>query len=279
MLLAGSAWPIAAAPGTACAAEPGPSAVLVVDNAERVSKLCVTLDASTVSGLHFIELAGQQHGLSYSLGLGGKAVCRLDGVGPTGDDCFAQYPDYWGYWHGDGKGGWTWASTGAGSYQVSDGAVEGWTWGAGDTGASHPAPPTTKHSDVCQEPEPSPSPKPSGTPKPSPEPSVSPPSHTPTASEQPEPSATSTERVTATPTERPRPEAAATRTATPSTSAVPIASSSERAGMAAATPSSPSSGPPTGLIMAAVLGLLLAGGGWLRIRARGGSPASTEVTS
>jgi hypothetical protein len=156
-VLAGSAWPIAGPAATGCATG-APHAGLVVDNGSRTIELCVALDATSVSGLHLIELAHEQLGLSYAFGQGGEAVCRLDGVGPEGDDCFADYPDFWGYWHGDGHGGWTWSSVGGDSYEVGDGGLDAWVWGAGDTGATHPAPPSLSAGDVCAVASPSPSP-------------------------------------------------------------------------------------------------------------------------
>ena len=71
--------PAATGGAAACAAE-GPRAGLVIDTGARAIELCVVLDAVEVSGLHLIELAAAQHGLSYGFGLGGAAVCRLDGV-------------------------------------------------------------------------------------------------------------------------------------------------------------------------------------------------------
>ena len=144
---AASLWPVAVAPA-ACAGE-APRAALVVDTGESVLNLCVALPDGSVSGIELIKLASSQHGLSYKLGFGGAAVCNLAGVGPTGDDCFEQDPDFWGYWHGDGSGGWTWASTEAGSTTVTDGSVEGWAWGSGTGPGTHPAPPATRFADVC----------------------------------------------------------------------------------------------------------------------------------
>jgi hypothetical protein len=135
----------------ACAAEAAdaPHAALVVGTGGQTLTYCVTLDAPTVTGLRLIQLASAQHGLQYRLGFGGQAVCQLAGVGPTGSDCFADYPDFWGYWHGNGGGGWTWAGSGAASASIGDGDVEGWTWGSGDSGATHPAPPALSIDDVC----------------------------------------------------------------------------------------------------------------------------------
>jgi hypothetical protein len=131
--------------------------VLVVDTGSNVHRMCVALDGASVSGIHLVELAAAQHGLSYSLGFGGQAICQIEGVGPSGGDCFAEYPQFWGYWHGTAGGGWTWASAGAASFRVGDGDVEGWSWGSGDSGAAHPAPPQTRADSVCPaEPKPAP---------------------------------------------------------------------------------------------------------------------------
>lgn len=152
--------------GTACAREGG-SAALVIDTGERVVRLCVALPERAVSGIDLIQLAADQHGLAYSLGYGGGAVCSLAGVGPTGSDCFADYPRFWGYWRGDGEGGWTWSNVGAGSTVVEAGDVEGWSWGEGNDGETHPQPPAVRFEQVCAA-EPSPRPvrtSPSTTPE------------------------------------------------------------------------------------------------------------------
>jgi uncharacterized membrane protein YgcG len=150
----------------ACAADAGqPHAGLVIDTGGHATSYCVALDASSVSGIHLIELAGRQFGLPYRLGFGGQAVCQLNGVGPDGDDCFADYPLFWGYWHGSGDDGWSWASTGAGSARVSDGDRDGWSWGTGDSAATHAPPPAERFDQICAQSSPSPSPTPSRPPK------------------------------------------------------------------------------------------------------------------
>jgi hypothetical protein len=159
------------AAASCAAAADGPHAGLVVDTGGRTTTYCVALDADRVSGIHLIELAASQYGLQYRLGFGGKAVCQLDGVGPNGDDCFAQSPSFWGYWHGDGGNGWDWASQGAGSSSVADGGMDGWSWGTGMNGATHPPPPALGFDDVCTPHPPSPSPSPSRSPSRSPPPS------------------------------------------------------------------------------------------------------------
>jgi hypothetical protein len=146
------ALPVALGASVACAAE-SPHAALVVDTGEGEVALCVELPDDSVSGIDLIRLAGEQHGLQYTLGYGGEAVCKLAGVGPEGDDCFADYPNFWGYWRGDGDGGWTWSSTGAGSTTVESGDVEGWSWGSGQDGNSHQQPSATTLEAVCGAPE------------------------------------------------------------------------------------------------------------------------------
>ena len=176
----GASAPVLVAPGIACAAavSGGPHAALVVETGARATSYCVALDRASVSGTRLIELASAQYGLSYRLGFGGRAVCMLDGVGATGNDCFGSYPNFWGYFHGAGASGWAWASGSAADHLVSDGDREGWSWGAGDSGTSHGAPPATSIDDACgaaTTPDPSPSPPPSPSPSatpPSPSPSV-----------------------------------------------------------------------------------------------------------
>lgn len=79
-----------------------------------------------ISGMELLQNSGlevlDQHGL----------VCK---IGPLG----CQYPDepcicqqeYWTYWHwGDGQ--WTYSRVGAAGYMVEPGAIDGWSWGAGE---------------------------------------------------------------------------------------------------------------------------------------------------
>jgi hypothetical protein len=152
LVVAAVAGPAAIAPGTACAAaaSDAPHAALAIDTGASESVYCVALDAESVSGTHLIQLAGSQFGVEYRLGFGGRAVCMLAGVGVDGPDCFGAYPDFWGYWHGDATRGWTWASTSAADHSVESGDVEGWSWGSGDSGATHPAPTQTAIDDACR---------------------------------------------------------------------------------------------------------------------------------
>ncbi len=265
VVLATIALPAATGGVVACAGE-GPRAGLVVDTGARVIELCVTLDAAEVTGLRLIQLAASQHGLSYGFGLGGAAVCRIDGVGPAGNDCFAEYPEYWGYWHGDGRGGWTWASTGAGSYRVGDGDMEGWVWGSGDSGSSHRKPPALTIDDVCEpvtepSPEPTRDPKPSASPTRAPEPSGS------RSTTTPAPEASSSPGTPRGDGSKDR-DRTGTSSPTPSATGAPSSDDEGAPVLALGAPPPPGDDPPVGLFVAGLLAMLLGAGGWLRLRSR-----------
>lgn len=136
---------------SACAAS-AQHAAIVVDTGDQELRFCVVLPPGTVTGIDLIELASDQHGLQYRLGYGGKGVCQLVGVGSEGEECFTDSPEFWGYWRGDGSGGWTWSSTGAGSVTVSPGDVQGWSYGTGRDPSTHQAPPSTTFASVCPAP-------------------------------------------------------------------------------------------------------------------------------
>jgi hypothetical protein len=244
----------------ACAASAGqPHAGLVIDTGGHATSYCVALDASSVSGLHLIELAGQQFGLQYRLGFGGQAVCRLNGVGPDGDDCFADYPLFWGYWHGSGDDGWSWASSGAGSARVSDGDRDGWSWGTGDSGSSHAPPPAESFDQICATSSPSPTPTPSRPPKHGGG-SGSGGDESPVGGAQTGSSASHSPEDTKphSPSHHARPSPTPTLEASPVTAASPAA---------AAAPGGSSGGAPWAAVLAGGVAVVLVSAGVLRLRA------------
>ncbi len=101
------------------------------------------LGRPAVSGKELVEASGLEQRWD------GGALCRLAGTGPAGGDCFAQYPKFWGYWIGDGRGGWTWSAAGAATRTVRDGSVEAWVWSTGPDESSHRRPPALQFTDVC----------------------------------------------------------------------------------------------------------------------------------
>jgi hypothetical protein len=135
------AVPGAGAPAWAAAS--GPRAALIVEVGQAVRRLCVGLGQPAVSGKALVEISGLDQRWD------GGALCRLAGTGPAGGDCFAQYPRFWGYWIGDGRGGWTWSDAGAAATTVRDGSVQAWVWSAGADESSHRRPPALRFADAC----------------------------------------------------------------------------------------------------------------------------------
>ena len=263
---AGVVLPAVAASTPACA-EAATHAALVVDTGSQVTTYCVALDAPSVTGIHLIELASAQHGLQYSLGFGGKTVCQLSGVGPSGDDCWADYPNFWGYWRGDGAGGWSWSGTGAGSTSVGEGDMDGWSWGTGDSGSTHQSPPSLSFDEVCRTSSPSPPPSSS---KPPPTTNDADVSASPRATSEPTPEPS---RSKAGGRERNR------REATPEVSVAGPPTAVTTA-IAAARPVRPGDGPGGGLPIATVITvgviLILLIAGVLRLRRRSASSSPSQ---
>jgi hypothetical protein len=154
-LIGGMLFPTSARAAISCPTGGFGRAALVVDNGTQTTTYCVALDASSVTGVHLVQLAGSQFGLDYELGFSDEAVCRLGNVGDDSADCFASYPLYWGYFHGACAEGWLFAPTGPADFTVHPGDIEGWAWGVDDVNFIHPAPPIAAISALCTAPPPS----------------------------------------------------------------------------------------------------------------------------
>ena len=84
----------------------------------HVSAGCTTVGGSGLQVLerkHTVTMGTQQYS---------GFVLKIDGTGTTRPD----NTHYWSYWHSSGHGGWTYASSGAGSYTPKAGTVEGWSY-------------------------------------------------------------------------------------------------------------------------------------------------------
>ena len=141
----------------AAAAQEGPQrAALVVRFADgAVETRCVSFAEPAISGADLLARAGLPVIVNVNSGLGG-AVCSIKGQGCAfpGQDCFCRCQgsacEYWAYYHlSDGR--WVYSDVGAGNYQVSDGAVEGWSWGKGNF-TSGTEPPAARFADICTAP-------------------------------------------------------------------------------------------------------------------------------
>ncbi len=147
---------IVSAFGEGLARADGPNRAGIVVSYENVTETrCVEFDQPGITGADLLSRSGLAV-VSEGSGLG-TAVCSIDGVG-CGDpnDCWCQCHGatcrYWAYFTLDG-GQWTYSPVGAARRKVSDGDVDGWTWGLGVAGAASP-PNAMTFEDVCPEVEP-----------------------------------------------------------------------------------------------------------------------------
>ena len=146
------------------------AALVVRFTDNSVETRCVAFSEPSITGAELLTLSGLQ-----IIGGGGGAVCSIAGAGcafPT-QDCFCRCQgltcEYWAYYHW--AGGWQYSEVGAGGYAVTDGAVEGWSWGPGNWSSGTEPPPRT-FAEVCSAP------------------ATATPTATPTATATPTPSAT-----------------------------------------------------------------------------------------
>ncbi|OWY59358.1 hypothetical protein B7486_74990, partial [cyanobacterium TDX16] len=98
----------------------------------------------SISGAEALQRSGMNPVFEGYSGLGG-AVCSLNGVGcPSDGSCLTcAAPSYWQYWRSSG-GGFSYSGAGASATQVTDGSIEGWSWGG-----SRSAPPYRSVDAVC----------------------------------------------------------------------------------------------------------------------------------
>jgi hypothetical protein len=133
---------------------------LVIRYADNsVQTQCVAFSEPSITGEELLRRSGLAVTLDYNAGLGG-AVCSINNQGCAfpAQDCFCKCTgtqcEYWAYYHRTAAG-WDYASTAPSSYAVTDGALEGWSWGAGNF-SSGVEPPALTFADVCPAPTPPP---------------------------------------------------------------------------------------------------------------------------
>jgi hypothetical protein len=131
------------APSLLLAQENNRVAVVVRLADGQIESRCVYFDEPHISGFEALTRTGLEVD-SQAMGMG-SLVCRIEGQGCPGNDCLCQCkggPDcvYWSYWHlVDDR--WQYATIGAAAYQLTNGAVDGWSWGPGSVSAAAEPPP------------------------------------------------------------------------------------------------------------------------------------------
>lgn len=101
---------------------------LIVVDGERVTSRCVIFDEPSISGEELLVRSGFK--VSFEPSSLGAAVCSVDTRGCSSDDCFCDYPTFWGYWTADEESdGFTFSDSGATEREVVDGSVDAWVYG------------------------------------------------------------------------------------------------------------------------------------------------------
>ncbi len=124
----------------------------------HVKTRCVAFSEPSITGEELLARSEFRAIINPTGALGG-AVCSIDGQGCSypSQDCFCKCVglqcEYWAYYHwadaGSAAGpGWQYSQNGASTYQVTDLALEGWSWGPGNF-SSGTEPPKIAFAGVC----------------------------------------------------------------------------------------------------------------------------------
>ena len=128
------------------------AALVIRFDESKFTSSCVAFEVETISGLELLDKAGLT--VSKKVEGMGSLVCEIDNTGCPADDCFCQCSGggdciYWSYWSQD-ENGWKYASLGASQVQITNGDVNGWSWGPGSLTKAIP-PPEVPFDSICSE--------------------------------------------------------------------------------------------------------------------------------
>ncbi len=116
--------------------------LVVYYGGDQIYTTCVSFTQTSISGLDLLKASGLavQSATNPSQG---TAVCKIGEVGSPSSECFGSMPNYWSYWV-MGANGWEYSASGAEQTQVTNGNVNGWSWGEGSP------PPSITFQNTCQ---------------------------------------------------------------------------------------------------------------------------------
>ncbi len=138
-----------AGPGRLLAQEGGRAAVVVRYDDERTESRCVAFDGSQISGYELLQRSGLV--VDVKAESQGGLVCAIEGTGCGVESCLCQCKGepcvYWSYWQA-GDEGWFYSPIGSTVRQLSDGDVDGWSWGPGSV-TSAIEPPAASFEQLC----------------------------------------------------------------------------------------------------------------------------------
>ncbi len=145
-------------------------ALVIRTSDQQMQTACVEFSEPEISGYDVL----QQSGIEFTVDVQsmGAKICSIEQTGCPVDDCWCQCKGggdcvYWSYWH-QINDQWQYSQGGASMYSVSDGDVEGWSWGPGSISEAF-SPPDLSFADVCtveQVEEPTMTPSPTATAEP-----------------------------------------------------------------------------------------------------------------
>ena len=134
------------------AQSPNQAALVIRYGEGQVETHCVTFAEPQITGYDVLARAGLD--VTIDAGGMGAAVCAIQGTGCPATNCFCQCQgaecQYWSYWH-QVDGIWQYSAGGASIYPVTNGAIEGWSWGPGSVTEAI-APPAVSFDAVCNAP-------------------------------------------------------------------------------------------------------------------------------
>ena len=130
--------------GVALAQTPNRAAIIVRAESGDVTQMCVSFEEAEITGAELLERSGIEY-VQDANSLG-TAVCSIEGDGCSADDCFCDYPTFWGYWtREDTADRWEFSNNGASDRTVRNGTLDGWSWGRD----GKPPPPRLAFDEVC----------------------------------------------------------------------------------------------------------------------------------
>lgn len=134
------------APAQTVGEGPNRAALVVRFGDGTVQTQCVAFAEPSITGQQLLDRSGL-----VPITDPDGAVCSLSGQGCPPDDCFCACPfpecEYWAYYHWQG-GAWSYSNVGAFGQKITNGSLEGWSWGEGDFSQGVP-PPVIAYSEIC----------------------------------------------------------------------------------------------------------------------------------
>lgn len=130
-VFARSPLPVVSAQTQVVGSGPNRAGLVVRFDDGRVETRCVAFEEQEIGGDELLQRAGINDIVIAPEG----TVCRIDGQGCPSDNCFCQCPtpncEYWAYYHRE-NGGWSYSQVGAALSIITDGSLDGWSWGQGN---------------------------------------------------------------------------------------------------------------------------------------------------